>query len=60
MSRIRLCPDSDPPDHWVASNVLLLRQEPDDEEDEEEDEGDANGSADDDDDDDEYDDGYSE
>ena len=55
MSRIR--PeylDPDPPDRWVAANVLV-RQEPDEEE--EENEGDGNE---DDDDDDKDDDGYSE
>ena len=58
MSRIHPeCPDSDPSDRSVATNVRV-REEPDEEEDEEEDEDDR--KKEDDDDDDENEDGYSE
>jgi hypothetical protein len=58
MNTIHLeCPDSDPTSPLVTADVILLRQEPDNEEDEEEDED--NGKADDEDDD-ENDEGYSE
>jgi hypothetical protein len=41
MTTIHLeCPDSDPPDRSIATDVLL-RQEPDEDEEEEEDEGDG-------------------
>jgi hypothetical protein len=60
MSRLHPeCPHSDPFDHLVVADVLLVRQEPNEEEDEEEDEGngkeDKNGDEDE-----ENDDGYSE
>ena len=58
MSRIHPeCPDSDPSDRSVATNVFLRRQEPDEEEEEEEDDG---REKEDDDDDDTDDEGYSE
>ena len=57
MSRINSeCVDSETPDHWVVTDVLL-RQDP---EDDEEDEDENDGKHKEDDDDDQEDDGYSE